>query len=89
MKKMTKKTAEKVFGATFNQLSLAMLNLLDEFSAYSQEDVLEEGSLALMMFSVHTAVKMGHSEIELHDMINEMVTAVHLKMKMEGTFYDA
>lgn len=89
MKKMTKKTAEKVFGATFNHLSLAMLNLLEEFSDYSQEDVLEEGSMALMMFSVHTAVKMGMPEPDLHDMINEMVTAVHLKMKMEGTFYDA
>lgn len=89
MKKMTIKTKEKIFSETFNQLSLAMLNTLSEFPDHSQEDVLEEASFALVMFSVHTIIKMGMPEPELHDMINEMTTAVHMKMKAEGIYYDA
>ena len=45
--------------------------------------------LALVMFATHSSVKMGISELEMHEMINEMTTAVHAKMKAEGIFYDA
>jgi hypothetical protein len=89
MKKMTEKVAEKIFAETFNNLSLGMLSTLSEFDDYNPEDVLEQTSLALIMFAVHTSVKMGTPEPELHDMINEMTTAVHEKMKAEGIFYDA
>lgn len=89
MKKMTEKVIEKILGETFNNLSLGMLNTLAEFSDYNPEEVLEEASIALVMFAVHTSVKMGVPEPELHDMINEMTTAVHMKMKEEGIYYDA
>lgn len=89
MKKMTEKVKEEIFNRTFNHLSLALLNVMDDFEEYSQRKVLEESSFALLMFCVHTSVKMGMSEIDLHETINDMVSAVHFKMKSQGVYYDS
>ena len=89
MKKMTIKTKEKIFNETFENLSKAMLGVLEKFSDHSQRQVFDEALLALIMFATHSSVKMGISELEMHEMINEMTTAVHAKMKAEGIFYDA
>ena len=89
MKKMTDKVKQEIFSKTFNHLSLAMLNVMEDFEKHDQWEVLEESSFALLMFCVHTSVKMGMSEPDLHETINDMVSAVHLKMKSQGVYYDS
>ena len=86
---MTEKVKEEIFSKTFNHLSFAMLNVMEDFEKHDQWEVLEESSFALLMFCVHTSVKMGMSEPDLHETINDMVSAVHLKMKSQGVYYDS
>ena len=86
---MTDKVKQEIFEKTFNHLSLAMLNVMEDFEKHDQWEVLEELSFALLMFCVHTSVKMGMSEADLHETVNDMVSAVHYKMKQSGVLYDA
>ena len=86
---MTDEVKKEIFGQTFNHLSTVMLNIMEDFEKYDQWEVLDESSFALLMFCVHTSVKMGMSEPDLHATINDMVSAVHFKMKNQGTYYDS
>jgi hypothetical protein len=83
MKEMNEQVEQEIFDAGFEAMAKAMLDILKKFKDYDEGEVMEALIRTSLMFSVHSIVKAGENEEAIHDAVNHMVTAVHLKDALE------